>query len=68
MTQPAPIREPSLSLQDAALELGVSVGTLRNWVWQQKIGSFKVGRVRIPVSEIQRLKRAAWRPARKGVE
>lgn len=60
---PAPIREATLSLEDAAAELGIKVSTLRNWIWLKKIGSIKVGRVRIPVSEIAKKKRHGWRPA-----
>ena len=58
---PAPVRDASYSLPDAAAELGVSIGTLRNWIWLKKIGSFKAGRVRIPQSEILQIKRQAWR-------
>ena len=65
MLQP-PVRETSYSLPDAAKELGISLGTLRDWIWKRKIGSFKTGRVRIPESEIQRMKREAWRPPAKG--
>lgn len=59
---PAPVKEPSYSLADAATELGITVATLRNWIWKSRIGYFKAGRIRIPVSEIHRLKRAAWNP------
>jgi hypothetical protein len=62
MAAPAPVREPCLSLADASAELGITVPTLRDWIWRRKIGSFRLGHVRIPVSEIQRVKRAAWRP------
>jgi excisionase family DNA binding protein len=62
MAQPAPVREPTLSLQEAAAELGLTVPSLRNWLWRGRIGYFKLGRVRVPVSEIQHVKRAAWRP------
>jgi len=60
---PAPVRDASFTLTDAAAELGITVATLRNWLWLRKIGSFKAGRVRIPVSEIHRVKRKAWRPS-----
>ncbi|MFB3816167.1 MAG: helix-turn-helix domain-containing protein [Candidatus Methylomirabilales bacterium] len=63
MSQPAPVREATLSLEDAAAELGIKVSTLRNWIWLKKIGSIKAGRVRIPVSEVLRIKRKGWRPA-----
>ena len=59
---PAPVREVSYSLADAAVELGITVATLQNWCWRRKIGFFKAGRVRIPASEIYRIKRQAWRP------
>jgi hypothetical protein len=68
MSPPAPIREASYSLEDAAAELGITVGTLRNKIWRREIGSFKAaGRVRVPVSEIVRLKRKGWRPPQKEV-
>lgn len=57
---PAPVREASYSLADAAVELGITVATLRNWMWRRRIGFFKAGRVRIPVSEIHRVKRQHW--------
>jgi excisionase family DNA binding protein len=44
------------SLPQAAEELGVSVNTLRAWVYRRKIGYVKVGRsVRVTDETIQRI-------------
>ena len=46
-----------LQLRDAALQLGVSFPTIKQWIYKKKIGSAKTagGHHRIPQSEIDRL-------------
>jgi excisionase family DNA binding protein len=45
-----------LSLQQAADELGLSIATLRSWVWMRRIESVRLGRsVRIRRSVIEKL-------------
>lgn len=63
MRTSAPLHDPTYSIADAAKELGITAGTLRNWIWRRRIGSFRNGRVRIPESEIFKMKRRGWRPA-----
>ena len=49
--------EELMKLRDAALELGISVPTLKQWIYKKKIRSFQTvgGHHRIPQSEIDRL-------------
>ena len=35
------------------MKLGVTVKTLRNWMWRRKLGYFKAGRVMIPESAVR---------------
>jgi excisionase family DNA binding protein len=45
-----------MSLPQAAEELGITVNTLRAWVYRRKIGYVKIGRsVRVSESTIQRI-------------
>jgi excisionase family DNA binding protein len=45
-----------LSLKQAAEELGVSINTLRAWIYRRKIGYVKVGRsVRVSQETIQQI-------------
>ena len=52
-----PHREPPLRLRDAALQLGISVPTLKQWIYRRKIRSVQTagGHHRIPQSEVDRL-------------
>lgn len=46
----------AVTVQQAAVELGLSPATLRAWIRQRRIGYVRLGRaVRIPMSEIRRL-------------
>jgi molybdopterin-binding protein len=49
--------EELLKLRDAALQLGVSFPTIKQWIYKKKIGSVQTagGHHRIPQSEIDRL-------------
>ena len=55
--QSAPKNERLLKLRDAALDLGVSVPTLKQWIYKKKIRSVQTvgGHHRIPQREIDRL-------------
>jgi excisionase family DNA binding protein len=44
-TVPAPGRRGLLSIDEAAEQLGISSGTMRNWVSVWRIGHVKVGRL-----------------------
>ncbi|HEU5451340.1 MAG TPA: TOBE domain-containing protein [Terriglobales bacterium] len=50
-------REPPLHLRDAALQLAISVPTLKQWIYRRKIRSVQTagGHHRIPQSEVDRL-------------
>jgi len=52
-----PANEDLLKLRDAALDLGVSVPTLKQWIYKKKIRSIQTvgGHHRIPQREIDRL-------------
>jgi molybdopterin-binding protein len=49
--------DPLLKVPDAALELGISLPTLKQWIYKKKIRSTRTagGHHRIPQSEIDRL-------------
>ena len=49
--------EELLKLREAALQLGISFPTIKQWIYQEKIGSTQTagGHHRIPQSEIDRL-------------
>lgn len=49
--------EPPLQLRDAALQLGISFPTLKQWIYREKIRSVQTagGHHRIPQSEVDRL-------------
>ena len=49
--------EELLHLRDAALQLGISFPTLKQWIYKKKIRSIQTagGHHRIPVSEVDRL-------------
>jgi excisionase family DNA binding protein len=50
---------------EAARELGISPFTVRAWIQHRRIGFLRLGRsVRIPESEIQRLLRVGFVPAK----
>jgi molybdopterin-binding protein len=55
--QSAPRNEELLKLRDAALDLGVSIPTLKQWIYKKKIRSIQTvgGHHRIPQSELDRL-------------
>jgi molybdopterin-binding protein len=55
--QSGPRNEGLLKLRDAALDLGVSVPTLKQWIYKKKIRSVQTvgGHHRIPQREIDRL-------------
>lgn len=52
-----PKTEPLLKLHDAALQLGISFPTIKQWIYKKKIRSIKTagGHHRIPESEVDRL-------------
>lgn len=49
--------EPLLKLRDAALELGISFPTIKQWIYKKKLRSIQTagGHHRIPQSEVDRL-------------
>ena len=49
--------EPPLHLRDAALQLGISFPTLKQWIYRRKIRSVQTagGHHRVPQSEVDRL-------------
>jgi molybdopterin-binding protein len=55
--QSEPKNEELLKLREAALDLGISVPTLKQWIYKKKIRSIKTvgGHHRIPQREIDRL-------------
>jgi molybdopterin-binding protein len=55
--QPEPRKEKLLKLREAALDLGISVPTLKQWIYKKKIRSIQTvgGHHRIPQREIDRL-------------
>ena len=56
-----------MSLPQAAEELGVTVNTLRAWVYRRKIGYVKVGRsVRVSEATIQKIIDRGTIPALEG--
>jgi molybdopterin-binding protein len=61
-----------LKLRDAALQLGISFPTIKQWIYKKKIGSIKTagGHHRIPLSELDRLlyrSRGKTGPERAGI-
>lgn len=52
-----PESEPLLQLRDAALQLGISFPTIKQWIYRRKIRSIPTvgGHHRIPQSELDRL-------------
>jgi molybdopterin-binding protein len=52
-----PNAEPLLKLRDAALELGISFPTIKQWIYKKKIRSIRTagGHHRIPRSEVDKL-------------
>src|SRR6516165_2349474 len=48
---------PPLHLRDAALQLGISFPTIKQWIYKKKIRSIRTagGHHRIPMSEVDRL-------------
>jgi excisionase family DNA binding protein len=54
-----------LSVPEFASALGVTVACIRRWVLERRLASVRVGRlVRLPESELQRIVRDGFRPAR----
>jgi excisionase family DNA binding protein len=50
-----PTRRGLLSVNDAAVYLGLSAGTLRNWISMRRIEHVKVGRLtRVPLAALDR--------------
>jgi len=49
--------EPPLKLRDAALQLGISFPTIKQWIYRKKIRSVQTvgGHHRIPLSEVDKL-------------
>jgi excisionase family DNA binding protein len=57
-------KDPLVSIPDSAYQLGISIHTIRSWVWQRKIESVRVGRaVRIRQSAIDAVIEAGLIPA-----
>jgi molybdopterin-binding protein len=54
---PRPKSEELLQLRDAALQLGISFPTIKQWIYKKKIRSVQTagGHHRIPLSEVDRL-------------
>src|SRR4029077_15616098 len=50
-------REPLLKLREAALQLGISFPTIKQWIYRKKIRSVQTvgGHHRIPLSEVDKL-------------
>lgn len=56
--------EPPLRVATAAAALGLSIHTIRAWIFQRRIAHVRLGRsIRIPASEIRRLLEAGHTPA-----
>jgi excisionase family DNA binding protein len=56
-----------LTVNETAVEMNLSVGTIRAWLLSRKLGCVRLGKaVRIPRSEIQRLIDQGSTPARFG--
>jgi len=55
--QSAPKNQELLKLRDAALELGISFPTIKQWIYKKKIRSIQTagGHHRIPQSEVDKL-------------
>jgi molybdopterin-binding protein len=55
--QSTPKNEPLVRLRDAALQLGISFPTIKQWIYKKKIHSIPTagGHHRIPQSELDRL-------------
>jgi molybdopterin-binding protein len=55
-TQRSPDADPLLRIGDAALQLGISVPTIKQWIYRKKIRSVQTagGHHRIPQSEVDR--------------
>jgi len=55
--EPEPENEELLKLRDAALQLGISFPTIKQWIYKKKIRSVRTagGHHRIPLSEVDRL-------------
>jgi molybdopterin-binding protein len=55
-TQKVPDTDPLLRIGDAALQLGISVPTIKQWIYRKKIRSIQTagGHHRIPQSEVDR--------------
>jgi molybdopterin-binding protein len=56
-TKSRPVAEDLLKLRDAALQLGISFPTIKQWIYRKKIRSHQTagGHHRIPQSEIDKL-------------
>lgn len=53
-----------MTVRQAAEGLGLSIHTLRAWIYQRRIGVVRLGRsVRIPTDEIERLLERGFVPA-----
>lgn len=58
----------NLTVAEAAAALNLKISTVRAWVLRRKIAYRKIGAraVRIPATEIDRLNREGYVPARRG--
>jgi molybdopterin-binding protein len=56
-TKSRPVAEDLLKLRDAALQLGISFPTIKQWIYRKKIRSLQTagGHHRIPQSEVDKL-------------
>lgn len=62
--EPATVPDEPLNVHQAALELGVSVHTVRAWVARRRLGHLKLSKaIRIPRSEISRMLEENFVPA-----
>lgn len=55
-----------MTVRQAAVELNVSIHTIRSWIALRRLGHVKLGRaIRIPAAEIERIVQQGTVPARK---
>ena len=60
MTEPTGKGEPLMDLIEAAAFLGVSRGTLQNWVWQKRVPYVKLGPGRGSLTKFRPESLRAW--------
>lgn len=64
----APLRRPIMGVAEFAETMGISVHCARNWVYQRRIASVKLGKLLcIPTTEVERLVQENLRPAKESL-